>query len=266
MSDAPISVNVLKNDWCVYTHHTPSGELLYVGFDKISNALQTHHLVQNETWKRTVVEYGGWINITIVERFPDKGPAMIAANTMRTVHKPLSQQGGRRSAGFVRSIDTDVYYFSGAIAAKHHQISASAMANHLNRRKGYDKVHGMVFERVLTEPPEGAKIVNKVGVISIHTKTPNVAIDVTTPVQSPGVASLELIWSMYNKDLQTPDNVWPAGVTDWQSYYEYTVNKLVTEFGWTYKAPEPHQIAQQQQVPPVEEDKHPPLPWFTGED
>lgn len=258
-----LAVNAQHSDWCVYTHHTPMNELLYIGFDRTVNAFKTHHLATNMSWIKAVGESKGDIIITIVNRYPDKTQAMIAAQKMRNSNDPISQRGGKRTAGYVRRVDTNTYYISGAVAAKAHMISSSAMSNHLNGVKGYDKVHGLKFERLLSEPPPGVQIVNKLGQ-TVNTPTPQVQ----TPVQSPGVASVELIWSLYNEDLQTEGNKWPDGVTDWESYYHYTVRKLVTEFGWAYKAPEPHQIAPQQavQVPPVEEDERPPLPWFTGDD
>lgn len=151
-----VSMNINTSYYVVYMHHTPDGELIYIGFDVMANLFRYHHLASSETWKRKVQEHGGKYTVSLYDTYATRVEAQRVASALKQQLKPATQFGNRRSSAIVRNIETGMHYISAACAAKIWDINPSVMSRHLRKDKGFNSVKGLTFERLYVNelPPE----------------------------------------------------------------------------------------------------------------
>lgn len=135
-----------RNKFAVYLHRIAlTKEVIYVGFDRLSEVYNLRSVANNEVWKKKVAEVGGVVQVELIGLFQQKIDAMVFARDMRTIHRPATM-GARNIRRQVRRIDTGEVYSGSLAAARAHNISQGAMSSHLNGRKNYSTVHGLRFE------------------------------------------------------------------------------------------------------------------------
>lgn len=135
--------------------HKIGPKVFYIGSGRLNEALSVSNVSNNRAWLERVKNYGGGkVEIEIVEIFQDLLSARKAAFQYRVKHRmTLIMHNPRNMRGEVRLVSTGEKFPNGNRAAQTYGISPSAMSNHLNRRKGYERIHNMVFERILPDVP-----------------------------------------------------------------------------------------------------------------
>lgn len=143
-------VIVGQQNFCVVTHRlSPLEPIIWVSWERLANALDTSAAAQNSEWKRLVIDNSdGAVYIEIVGLYKIKWEAMKAAADLRASMHVYTQRIGRPTFKRVRCVEHGVEFKSAAHAAMSYGISRSGLSNHLNKRKGYNTIHGLTFEYI----------------------------------------------------------------------------------------------------------------------
>lgn len=160
--DIPVDIN--KTVWCVFGHYSVGGQPIYYGYCKLEHVLNTKQFETGVEWYNTVIETGGQIIISILSLHNSEQSAADAKNAKLMTYTPASQGDSFRGRGFIRCIDTGMYFSTAGAAARYNDMTSATMSNHLNGRAGYDTVRGLRFERVGTALPHDSMFIDGKGV------------------------------------------------------------------------------------------------------
>lgn len=120
--------------------------VIAVDFQRLSEIYNVDKLRHNQGWMEATERANGMIYIEIVGIFERKIDAIKYASDVRSLLRPATSQFTTMRRRKVRRVDTGQTWNSAKEAAEAHNISTGAMSSHLNRRKSYATVHGLVFE------------------------------------------------------------------------------------------------------------------------
>lgn len=141
-----------RDNFAVVVHRTLSGRVLSVVFERFADMFRIDNLRNNAAWVNAVTSDKGAVIATIVAVFERRIDAVKYASDVRNALKPVTMRTAYHNMKKVKRVDTGQVYNSAREAALANGITPGAMSSHLNKRKNYEKVHGLVFERVVEEP------------------------------------------------------------------------------------------------------------------
>lgn len=141
-----------RDNFAVIVHRTVSGRVLSVTFERFCDMMRIDNLRNNAAWINAVTSEGGNVFATVVAVFNRRVDALKYASDVRNALKPVTMRTAYHNMKKVRRVDTGEVYNSAREAAHKNGITPGAMSSHLNKRKNYEKVHGLVFERIVEEP------------------------------------------------------------------------------------------------------------------
>lgn len=132
--------------------HIRDGYVFYIGCCKTTDLLISPDARENSVWLQ-FVQPGSIVQIepishhsTMIEAHQELSRLLSSMNPQPDCNrfgKPV-----RRGTTRIKNIDTGDIFENANQCAEHYQLSRGALSNHLNKRKGYDTVHGYRFERV----------------------------------------------------------------------------------------------------------------------
>ena len=142
----------VNDHWCVYTNAI-DGQDFYIGVCRYSQLFEFPDARSNNVWLQMVKD-NPFVSTTVLFTGIDRLACVGFRNVYRVTNYYHANETGttldntKRST--VRCVTDGCEFPTIAAAARHYNISATMISNHLNGRAGYKHVKGLTFERINT--------------------------------------------------------------------------------------------------------------------
>lgn len=145
-----LDIPTITDHWCVYTNAI-DGQDFYIGVCRYSQLLEFPDARNNNIWLQ-MVKANPSVSTTVLFTGIDRDACISFRNIYQVTNRYHANETGittdntKRST--VRCVTDGCEFPSIAAAARHYNISATMISNHLNGRAGYKHVKSLTFERI----------------------------------------------------------------------------------------------------------------------